>query len=179
MIKNKKNLIYPLIGFIIIVGGYYLYSYITKDDTPSFSTGNKDSIFNSGEDEAGINVADPESGNTKISQNTGNTEEIIAKFNRIAAVSNLSELKGKEIYDIITILQQLSFDIDFFSESKFQNLTDFRKEIEVSEEDKGTSNPFSRKSSKSVSFSSSDENKNNVKNEESGSENETISLKQQ
>lgn len=176
--KNKKNLIYPLIGFILIVGGYYLYSYLTKEDTSSIVK-NEDTIFNNSEDSVEIDEAAPESEKTKLSRNTGNTEEIIAKFNRIAAVSNLSELKGKEIYDIITVLQQLSLDIDFFNESKFQNLADFRKEIEVSEEEKGTFNPFSRKSLKPVSVSLSEETKENVKKEEGNNENETISLKHQ
>src|SRR3989338_565543 len=51
----------------------------------------------------------------------------------------LSQIGGKEILDLLLVLQQIKLDVCFFRDEKFSALRDFYKEIKISEEEKGNS----------------------------------------
>lgn len=125
--KDKKNIIYIISGIIAIFGLYFGYSYFKgAGEGEIVSTNGKtngDSIFQNNENgSSGAPAAGlPES---------ENPSPIV--------------LDGSDngIYNLISLMERLALDTDFFEDEKFKELRDFTKEVAVLEEEKGNINPF-------------------------------------
>lgn len=136
-IKNK-NALFAAGGIIIIILGYLIFSRLY----PSVSTENtvnKETIFNEDDNTAPIYTP-----RTAVNATAGAAkEQSLAKLQKLSQYKNLSDFNGKEVYDLIQILEKLKLDMDFFNSAQFKNLVDYTYETAVSEEEKGNVNPFS------------------------------------
>lgn len=135
-IKNKNALL-AAGGIIIIILGYLIFSRLY----PSVSTENtvnKETIFN--EDDNMTPIYTPR---TATNETAGVAkEQSLAKLQKLSQYKNLSDFNGKEVYDLIQILEKLKLDMEFFNSAEFKNLVDYTYEVAVSEEEKGNINPF-------------------------------------
>lgn len=134
MNTKNKNIFLVIGGIIIIVLGYFVFNYFY----PSVSAENKKSsenIFD--EDDNKLQPPADYENSANISK-----EQRLAKLQELSRYKNLSDFKGKEIYDLIQILEQLRLDIDFFNSASFKSLIDYTREVTVSNEEKGNTNPF-------------------------------------
>lgn len=124
--KDKKNIIYIVSGILLIFVLYFGYSYFAskkgEEAAPPYGGANGDTIFqnnDNGFSETGVvTSAAPDSSNISFDGN------------------------GAGIYNLISLMERLALDTNFFEDEKFKKLRDFTKEVAVSEEEKGNVNPF-------------------------------------
>jgi len=124
---NRKNVILAGITVAIIIAIYFGFSYFGG--------------------ESGGDDAKTQSGGS-LEENNGIFEKMPSSINSSEDVvlgnMNLTDstFTGKGIYDLISVLEKLNFEIEFFENEKFLKLIDFSKKVEVREEEKGNFNPF-------------------------------------
>ena len=82
-----------------------------------------------------------------------NQKESGVQENQISAEANnknaaqlpeFAQVGGKEILELLLLLQQIKLDIGFFQDPNFMKLIDFYKKIEILEAEKGNPNPFKK-----------------------------------
>lgn len=147
-VLNSKKIITIAVVIFIIVAGYFAYSYFLSEDKLVVNKNTEDGILaENNEDEDNINKPVNSSVSPVMTR-----EESLAKFEKLSNVSNLSELNGKDIYDLILILEQVKLNLDLFGNRKFIELEDFSKEITYTDQEKGNINPFKVIESRNKNF---------------------------
>lgn len=148
---NSKKIIIITTVIFIIIAGYFAYSYFLSEDNLVVNENMENEILavnnKENEDEGIINKPV----NSPVSP-VMTREESLAKFEKLSSISNLSELNGKDIYDLILMLEQVKLNLDLFGNSKFIELKDFSQEITYAEQEKGNINPFKAIESRNKNF---------------------------